>query len=181
MKKNALALYIVVASTLMILICIIYQGTYSYFSNSPDSSGNNTGIDKSTTELKNVVITDGSDIISNNLIPGESVASTFTVKNPNTKELCFQLLWSNVVNTLTNKSDLIVTLQKSDGTVIINETANQAFPATDGTLKTGLKIKGSTTDTYTVTITYKNTDQNQIADMNATFSGTITGQLTACP
>lgn len=181
MKKNALALYIVVASTLMILICIIYQGTYSYFSDSPDFSGNNTEIDKTTTEISDLIITDGIDITSNNLIPGESVSSTFTIENPNAKELCFQLLWSNVVNTLTNTNDLIVTLQKSDGTVIINETANQVFPTTDGILKTGLKIKGNTTDTYTLTIIYKNTDQNQIVDMNATFSGTITGQLTACP
>ena len=179
MRQNAL--YIVVASALMILICIIYQGTYSYFSDSPDSSGNNTGIDKSTSEIKDLIITDGAAIINNGLIPGESVSKTFTVQNPNTKDLCFQLLWTNVTNTLTNKSDLIITLQKSDGTIIISESANQAFPSTNETLATGLKIKGSTTDTYTLTITYKNTDQNQIADMNATFRGTITGQLTECP
>ena len=50
MKQNAI--YIVVASALMILICIIYQGTYSYFSESLDSSGNNTGIDESTAEVE---------------------------------------------------------------------------------------------------------------------------------
>ena len=179
MKQNAI--YIAVASALMILICIIYQGTYSYFSESLDSSGNNTGIDESTAEVKDLIITDGTDITSNNLIPGESVSSTFTVQNPNVQDLCFQLLWTNITNTFTNKSDLIITLQKSDGTIIISESANQAFPSADGTLATGLKISGNTTDTYTLTITYKNTDQNQIDDMDATFSGTITGQLTACP
>lgn len=179
MRKNAL--YIVVASALMILICIIYQGTYSYFSDSPNSSGNNAGIDKSTTEVRDLIITDKTDITNSNLIPGESVSNTFTVENPNTQDLCFQLLWTNITNTFTNKSDLIITLQKSDGTIIISESANQVFPSADGTLATGLKISGNTTDTYTLTITYKNTDQNQIDDMDATFSGTITGQLTACP
>ena len=179
MRKNAL--YIVVASALMILICIIYQGTYSYFSDSPNSSGNNTGIDKSTTEVRDLIITDKTDITNSNLIPGESVSNTFTVENPNTQDLCFQLLWTNITNTFTNKNDLIITLQKSDGTIIISESANQVFPSADGTLATGLKISGNTTDTYTLTITYKNTDQNQIDDMDATFSGTITGQLTACP
>ena len=179
MRKNAL--YIVVASALMILICIIYQGTYSYFSESLDSSGNNTGIDESTAEVRDLIITDKTDITNSNLIPGESVSNTFTVENPNTQDLCFQLLWTNITNTFTNKSDLIITLQKSDGTIIISESANQAFPSADGTLATGLKISGNTTDTYTLTITYKNTDQNQIDDMDATFSGTITGQLTACP
>ena len=179
MRKNAL--YIVVASALMILICIIYQGTYSYFSESLDSSGNNTGIDESTAEVRDLIITDKTDITNSNLIPGESVSNTFTVENPNTQDLCFQLLWTNITNTFTNKSDLIITLQKSDGTIIISESANQVFPSADGTLATGLKISGNTTDTYTLTITYKNTDQNQIDDMDATFSGTITGQLTACP
>ena len=179
MRKNAL--YIVVASALMILICIIYQGTYSYFSDSLNSSGNNAGIDESTTEVRDLIITDKTDITNSNLIPGESVSNTFTVENPNTQDLCFQLLWTNITNTFTNKSDLIITLQKSDGTIIISESANQAFPSADGTLATGLKISGNTTDTYTLTITYKNTDQNQIDDMDATFSGTITGQLTACP
>ena len=179
MKQNAI--YIVVASALMILICIIYQGTYSYFSESLDSSGNNTGIDESTAEVRDLIITDKTDITNSNLIPGESVSNTFTVENPNTQDLCFQLLWTNITNTFTNKSDLIITLQKSDGTIIISESANQAFPSADGTLATGLKISGNTTDTYTLTITYKNTDQNQIDDMDATFSGTITGQLTACP
>ena len=179
MRKNAL--YIVVASALMILICIIYQGTYSYFSDSLNSSGNNAGIDKSTTEVRDLIITDKTDITNSNLIPGESVSNTFTVENPNTQDLCFQLLWTNITNTFTNKSDLIITLQKSDGTIIISESANQAFPSADGTLATGLKISGNTTDTYILTITYKNTDQNQIDDMDATFSGTITGQLTACP
>ena len=179
MRKNAL--YIVVASALMILICIIYQGTYSYFSDSLNSSGNNTGIDKSTTEVRDLIITDKTDITNSNLIPGESVSNTFTVENPNTQDLCFQLLWTNITNTFTNKNDLIITLQKSDGTIIISESTNQVFPSADGTLATGLKISGNTTDTYTLTITYKNTDQNQIDDMDATFSGTITGQLTACP
>ena len=179
MKQNAI--YIVVASALMILICIIYQGTYSYFSESLDSSGNNTGIDESTAEVRDLIITDKTDITNSNLIPGESVSNTFTVENPNTQDLCFQLLWTNITNTFTNKSDLIITLQKSDGTIIISESANQVFPSADGTLATGLKISGNTTDTYTLTITYKNTDQNQIDDMDATFSGTITGQLTACP
>ena len=179
MRKNAL--YIVVASALMILICIIYQGTYSYFSDSLNSSGNNAGIDESTTEVRDLIITDKTDITNSNLIPGESVSNTFTVENPNTQDLCFQLLWTNITNTFTNKSDLIITLQKSDGTIIISESANQVFPSADGTLATGLKISGNTTDTYTLTITYKNTDQNQIDDMDAIFSGTITGQLTACP
>ena len=175
-------MYIVFASAIMILICIIYQGTYSYFLASTENDGNNTTTGGTTKELKNLIITDGVDVTSSNIIPGESVTSTFTVQNQNDIEVCFGLVWTNVTNTFTNTSDLIVTLQKSDGTVLISGTANQIFPtANDTELISGLKISGETTDTYTITITYKNTDQNQIADMNATFSGTITGTMTECP
>ena len=175
-------MYIVFASAIMILICIIYQGTYSYFLASAENNGNNTTTGGTTKELKNLIITDGVDVTSSNIIPGESVTSTFTVQNQNDIEVCFGLVWTNVTNTFTNTSDLIVTLQKSDGTVLISDTANQIFPtANDTELISGLKISGETTDTYTITITYKNTDQNQIADMNATFSGTITGTMTECP
>ena len=175
-------MYIVFASAIMILICIIYQGTYSYFLASAENNGNNTTTGGTTKELKNLIITDGVDVTSSNIIPGESVTSTFTVTNENDIEVCFGLVWTNVTNTFTNTSDLIVTLQKSDGTVLISDTANQIFPtANDEELISGLKISGETTDTYTITITYKNTDQNQIADMNATFSGTITGTMTECP
>ena len=175
-------MYIVFASAIMILICIIYQGTYSYFLASTENDGNNTTTGGTTKELKNLIITDGVDVTSSNIIPGESVTSTFTVQNQNDIEVCFGLVWTNVTNTFTNTSDLIVTLQKSDGTVLISDTANQIFPtANDEELISGLKISGETTDTYTITITYKNTDQNQIADMNATFSGTITGIMTECP
>ena len=175
-------MYIVFASAIMILICIIYQGTYSYFLASAENDGNDTTTGGTTKELKNLIITDGVDVTSSNIIPGESVTSTFTVQNQNDIEVCFGLVWTNVTNTFTNTSDLIVTLQKSDGTVLISDTANQIFPtANDTELISGLKISGETTDTYTITITYKNTDQNQIADMNATFSGTITGTMTECP
>ena len=175
-------MYIVFASAIMILICIIYQGTYSYFLASAENNGNNTTTGGTTEELKNLIITDGVDVTSSNIIPGESLTSTFTVTNENDIEVCFGLVWTNVTNTFTNTSDLIVTLQKSDGTVLISGTANQIFPtANDTELISGLKISGETTDTYTITITYKNTDQNQIADMNATFSGTITGTMTECP
>ena len=175
-------MYIVFASAIMILICIIYQGTYSYFLASAENDGNNTTTGGTTEELTDLIITDGVDVTSSNIIPGESVTSTFTVTNENDIEVCFGLVWTNVTNTFTNTSDLIVTLQKSDGTVLISDTANQIFPtANDEELISGLKISGETTDTYTITITYKNTDQNQIADMNATFSGTITGTMTECP
>ena len=173
MKKT----YIVVASSIMLLFCLAYQSAYAYFSSTSQIENNfNTNINSGT--ISDLIISDGNHVTSNNIIPGESVTNTFTVQNPNNLKVCFNLLWNDVVNEFINKEDLVVTLTDQSGRVLID---NQPFPSTnDEVLAENLSIEGSTTNTYTLTITYKNSDQNQIADMGKTFSGTITGMPVTC-
>ena len=173
MKKT----YIVVASSIMLLFCLAYQSAYAYFSTTSQIEDNfNTNINSGA--VSDLIITDGNHVTSNNIIPGESVTNTFTVQNPNNLKVCFNLLWSDVVNEFINKEDLGVTLIDQSGRVLID---NQSFPSTnDEVLAENLSIEGSTTNSYTLTITYKNSDQNQIADMGKTFSGTITGMPVTC-
>ena len=173
MKKT----YIVVASSIMLLFCLAYQGAYAYFTTSSVTEGNfNTDISSGT--ISDLIISDGNHVTSNNLIPGDSITNTFTVQNPNNLKVCFNLLWSDVVNEFINKADLVITLTDQSGRVLVS---NKSFPsANDEILAENLSINGNTTNTYTLTITYKNTDQNQIADMGKTFSGTITGIPVTC-
>ena len=173
MKKT----YIVVAASIMLLFCLAYQSAYAYFSTTSQIEDNfNTNINSGA--VSDLIITDGNHVTSNNIIPGESVTNTFTVQNPNNLKVCFNLLWSDVVNEFINKEDLVVTLTDQSGRVLID---NQPFPTTnDEVLAENLSIEGSTTNTYTLTITYKNSGQNQIADMGKTFSGTITGMPVTC-
>ena len=173
MKKT----YIVVASSIMLLFCLAYQGAYAYFTTSSVTEGNfNTDISSGT--ISDLIISDGNHVTSNNLIPGDSITNTFTVQNPNNLKVCFNLLWSDVVNEFINKADLVITLTDQSGKVLVSE---KAFPsANDEILAENLSINGNTTNTYTLTITYKNSDQNQIADMGKTFSGTITGMPVTC-
>ena len=163
MKKT----YIVVAASIMLLFCLAYQSAYAYFSTTSQIEDNfNTNINSGA--VSDLIITDGNHVTSNNIIPGESVTNTFTVQNPNNLKVCFNLLWSDVVNEFINKEDLVVTLTDQSGRVLID---NQPFPTTnDEVLAENLSIEGSTTNSYTLTITYKNSDQNQIADMGKTFS-----------
>ena len=90
------------------------------------------------------------------------------------------MLWSNTTNTFINQDDVVVHLEDSDGTVVVNETV---FPATNaGTtlLASGVQIPAETTETYTLTVTYKNTDELQNADIGKSFNGTIIGELGVC-
>ena len=176
MKNNA-KLYIVVASSLMLLITIVYQGVYAYFSAEVTNTGTrNTSI--ATKNLKDLQIIDGTTSSSDLMIPVESITQTFQVKNENDINLCFNLNWSEVTNTFVNTSNLHVTL--SDGTNNIPLSLD-TFPTTSATLASGMKINASSTNNYTLTITYTNTDLNQIGDMGKKFSGRITGEVVECP
>ena len=174
--------FVVLVSAFVIMICLTYQGTYSYFTATVEGTGNrenNTSTGQTDT-LENLILSEGSNVVSSTMIPGDSVTYTFTVQNPNNIDVCFNLLWSNTTNTFINQKDLVVKLEKSDGTVLVN---NKQFPATNsGTteLLLGTSIKASTTDTYTLTVTYLSTDEDQTADMGKSFSGTIIGELGEC-
>lgn len=177
MKKT----YIVIASAIMILFCLMYSVSYAYFSVNVtnDFNGGNKGstnIDSDT--VKDIIISDGNKITSSNIIPGESVTSTFTVQNPNSVSICFGLTWTDIVNEFSNKSDLVVSLKDKNGEVLVDEVA---FPSDAGTsFIEGLNVDANATETYTLTVTYKNTNENQTVDINKKFQASLIGSLTKC-
>ena len=177
MKKT----YIVIASAIMILFCLMYSVSYAYFSVKVTNDFN--GSDKGNTTIgsdtvKDIIISDGAKVTSQNIIPGDSVTSVFNVQNPNSVSICFGLNWTDIVNEFTRKSDLVVSLQDENGEVLIE---NVEFPSdNDTTFIEGLSVPANTTKKYTLTVTYKNTDEDQSADMNKKFQATLTGKLTEC-
>ena len=168
--------YIVFSSTLLILFTLMYEGSYAYFNAFVSSEGEKkTAV--TTNVFEDIVISNTSVVSSNNLVPGESVSTSFDITNPNNVSVCFDLLWNNVNNTFLSKNDLVVTLTKN-GTEI--SLSNSIFPSTNDEVLTSLSIKANTTDTYKLTVTYKLTDVDQSADMKKTFSGVIVGSLKEC-
>ena len=168
--------YIVFSSTLLILFTLMYEGSYAYFNAFVSSEGEKkTAV--TTNVFEDIVISNTSVVSSNNLVPGESVSTSFDITNPNNVSVCFDLLWNNVNNTFLSKNDLVVTLTKN-GTEI--SLSNSIFPSTNDEVLASLSIKANTTDTYKLTVTYKETDVDQSADMKKTFSGIIVGSLKEC-
>jgi len=176
MKKNAI--YIVVASSLMILFCLVYQTTYSYFAvGHNDTRGEKKYANVTAADLQDLTLISGNTNESNLLIPGESLNSTFSVNNPSSATLCFKLKWHDVTNTFINKNDLKVTLIDSKNNVL----ANTIFPSFDNTpLADSVYITANTTEEYTIAVTYQNTNENQNSDMGKMFSGKLSGELTVC-
>ena len=177
MKKT----YIVIASAIMILFCLMYSVSYAYFSVkvTNDFNGGNKGstvIGSDT--VKDIIISDGTKVTSSNIIPGESVTSDFTVQNPNGIAICFGFDWTDVLNEFTRKQDLVFTLKEENGETLLE---NVEFPSTNNqTIIEGLSIPAKTTKKYILTVTYKNVNEDQTADMNKKFHATITGKVTEC-
>ena len=179
---NKKSLFVVLISALTIMVSLTYQGTYSYFTSSVEGTGNieNNTSTTNTEELSDLIITNGENISNTTMIPGDSVTITFSVQNPNDIKVCFDLLWSNTENTFVNQKDLVYTLEDEDGTMLVSETQ---YPSTNtGTtmLLEGTSIGASETKTYTLTITYKETDEDQTADIGKTFNSSIIGELGEC-
>lgn len=167
------SMIVILTLSIFILIGIVVGGTYSFYSarvskNNP--ANNNTNVTTSTVnlELTNATVT------GTNLIPGDTITSTFKISNKGTQTAIFKLMWNNVTNTFINQKDLIVTLTEN-GTTIINQNNGITFPPTTASsvLKDNLTLKVGETKNYTLTITYKNTDQNQSADMGKSLNATI--------
>ena len=177
MKKT----YIVIASAIMILFCLMYSVSYAYFSVNVtnDFNGGNTGstvIGSDT--VKDIIISDGAKVTSQNIIPGDSVTSVFNVQNQNAVSICFGLVWTDVLNEFTRKQDLVFTLKEENGETLLE---NVKFPSTNNqTIIEGLSIPAKTTKKYILTVTYKNVNEDQTTDMNKKFHATITGKVTEC-
>ncbi len=173
MKKT----YIVFASALMMLICLVYEGSYAYFAATVSTDANQHKSSVTAEDIKDITLTGGTNVNNTNMLPGDSVTSTFSVNNPNKEKVCFSLTWDNITNTFVNKSDLVVSVTDESNNTIVS---NKVFGTTGSELLT-TNINANTTKTYKMTITYLNTDDDQSDDMLKSFSGTLVGVLKECP
>ena len=179
---NKKGVFVVLISALTIMVSLTYQGTYSYFTSSVEGTGNieNNTSTTNTEELSDLIITDGENISNTTMIPGDSVTITFSAQNPNEIKVCFDLLWNNTTNEFVNQQDLVYSLKDEDNNVLVTE---KTYPKTNaGTtlLVDGTSIEANETKTYTLTITYKETDEDQTADIGKTFNSSIIGELGEC-
>ena len=172
-KENK-SFIIALVVAIIILIAIVAIGTYSFYTANVNGNGNLNGNSTINTVNLEASLNDGV-LTGSNLIPGESVTKTFTVKNTGTGDITFKLVWKSVTNTFINQNDLKITLQENS-TMKISESDNKKFPSTTTTetlIKDNLVIKAGETKNYTLTIKYKETSNDQNADMGRTFSGII--------
>lgn len=173
-QENNTKLIITFAISIVLLILIVAGGTYAFYTNRMETNNQDHNQTNVSTNQLEFQIVDGT-LKGNNLIPGDTITKTFEIKNTGNVEGTFSLIWKSVVNNFINKQDLIITLDE-DGKNIISESENQVLPdttTTESIIKNNLKIAPGKTKSYTLTIIYKNTSQDQTADMGKNISAVI--------
>ena len=152
----------------ILTVCLTTIGSYAYFtaSLSGNANANNTAI---TSAHMEITFTDGPEINTNYLIPGDYVEKTFTVENTGDQTTAYGIYFTNVFNNFANKDELVYELISEDGATV----SQTECPGVDGTIKEGIAINPGETHHYTIKITFKETGENQDNNKAKTFSSII--------
>lgn len=158
---------------ILLLIFALFGITYAYFTAKVKGNTNDKSVDVSAGKLE-LVYGDGNGFIKVDKIqPGEVIKSkTFTVKNTGTGDIDgYEVILENVINELKYYNDLTYELEcKSDiGTC---GGSDDTFPIYDNSIITN-SIKVGETHTYTLTLTYHETNLDQSDDMNKTVEAKV--------
>ena len=117
-----------------------------------------------------MIFTGTNEITTNNMIPGDSFTKTFTVENTSNRAVDYNIYMENITNEF--NEDLVYTLEDTTGSVI-GETPLPVTNKDKSYLKAGISIEANTKKTYTLTITFKNTDEPQNDYQGKTLKATL--------
>jgi hypothetical protein len=163
-KKNIIFSIVGVA---LFIACIIAV-SYAYYTAKISVLNNDNNTVKATTTNISATFTDGDALNVTNILPGESYSKTFTLENTGDVAINYKIAIKEVENTFVNTDDLEVVIEE-DG----KEIKKTTFPIESGSISDALTIASKEKKSYTITITYKDTDINQIEDSGKSISGKI--------
>lgn len=164
-KKTIIISVIAIA----VFIAVISYASYAFFTTTIEEKGNGE-ISGSTAKLSTTFEDGEENIIIENMIPGNSFTKTFTLEN-NGVDISYKIAINDLVNEFTSYQDITYILKEND--IILEE--NKVFPndATKNELSEKRTLKKGERKTYTITITYQNTEIDQTEDMGKTLSGKL--------
>ena len=165
MKKKKLLIPVVAS---LVTVLVLSGVSYAYYSAKIKENNKTETVIKSN-EL-NLIFTGTNEINANNMIPGDSFTKTFTIENTSNRTVDFNIYLQNITNEFND--DLVYVLKDDTGSVV-GETPLPVTNQNKSYLKTKLDIESNTTKTYTLTVTFKNTDEPQNDYQGKTFKGTL--------
>ena len=123
-----------------------------------------------------LTFTDTNEITLNDAFPGDSFTKTISVKNTGTKDVSYNLVWTELTNGIINNELVIEATCKrlnSSGTEEGTCESISQTPIKSNTIKKNISIEPSITHEYTIKVTFIDTGSVQNYNKNKTFEGKL--------
>ena len=171
-KKSKKVKQIIFASFLFVLLVVgVFVGYSSaYFTSTVinNPTPRNTNV---TTGSMEIEFTDGETVGLINALPGSHVIKTFKVKNVGSLAAYYDVYMSDLVNTFSDKTDLVYTLTSNDGGA--NIATQTQIPSTSSKIVSSQPIAINGEHNYTLRIDFKETNDDQDDNKRKSFRTVI--------
>ena len=152
----------IVVAVLVITLTTI--ASYAFFTANLNSNAQASVI---TTGNMSIQFIDGNLVgLREHMVPGDYVEKHFTVKNTGDVEAYYDIYFNDVVNSFSDKNDLVYELISDNGRTISETTC----PDTDTKIARDITIGIGETQDYVLKITFKDDDTNQDDNKGKEFS-----------
>ena len=166
-KKGSKRPYIVGIVLALVLVITITITSYAFFTAtiSNTTAPNENVITTGTMALE---FTDGPEVTLENAVPGSQVVKTFKVKNSGSVETRYDVYFSRLINTFADRADLVYTIESNDGGY--SNLTEKILPSEAAKLVDQQLIGVNEEHNYTLTIKFKESNDNQNNNLNKKFS-----------
>ena len=150
------------------VILSILGVTYAFFKIPIDNQEESSSMTLSSANLQ-ISFEDSSEIGLKRMLPGQSITKTFRIENHSSVPFYYDLLMEVNDNTIVG-NDFVYTITSTNGGESVSETV---MPTSTDEMVTKVLIGTGVTQTYTMTMTFKNQNYDQSINQGAVFNGRI--------
>lgn len=166
---------LVLITTLSIFTALVIFGVgYAFFTALVSDGDNGSSIIIQTGSMR-ITYSDNELINISNMLPGDVVSKTVTVKNESDVDVTYDLLWKELSNSFTNRSESVMSITCVSDKDTCSGYSENAIPfgGNNVSIIDHISINGSETHTYVITIKFLETGSLQNYNQGKSINGKI--------